>query len=184
VYLFCIIGPVHICSPPLVASSSEHDTGSPEMQNPSATILQLYHAGQLSGALRALEHLPAAASLSAAAYAALVNACSRLRSLSQGRLVHRHLLTSGDARLAGDTILSNHLITMYGRCAAPDAARAVFDGMPDRNPVSWAAVIAAHAQNSRCADALGLFSSLLLSGAAPDQFALGSTCAPVQNLGI
>jgi pentatricopeptide repeat protein len=157
------------------------------MQNPSATILQLYHAGQLSGALRALEYLPAAAPLSAAAYAALVNACSRLRSLSQGRLVHRHLLASGDARLAGDTVLGNHLITMYGRCAAPDAARAVFDGMPDRNPVSWAAVIAAHAQNSRCADALGLFSSLLRSGAAPDQFALGSTvraCAELGDLSI
>ncbi|OEL27474.1 Pentatricopeptide repeat-containing protein [Dichanthelium oligosanthes] len=166
------------------------------MQNPNATILQLYHSGRLSAALRAFESLPSptssapsSAPLTAAAYAALVAVCSRLRSLPHGRLVHRHILASSPdgAGLAGNTVLSNHLITMYGRCAAPDSARAVFDGMPDRNPVSWAAVIAAHAQNSRCADALGLFSSMLRTGTAPDQFALGSAvraCAELGDVGL
>ncbi|KAK3144233.1 hypothetical protein QOZ80_4AG0310360 [Eleusine coracana subsp. coracana] len=158
----------------------------PQMENPNATILQLYQSGQLSAALCAFQTLPASLAsspLSASAYAALVTACSRLRSLPLGRLVHRHILASADARLTGNTVLSNHLITMYGRCAAPDAARVVFDGMPDRNPVSWAAVIAAHAQNSRCADALGLFSSMLQSGTAPDQFALGSAVRACAELG-
>ncbi|KAJ1271899.1 hypothetical protein BS78_06G161100 [Paspalum vaginatum] len=164
------------------------------MQSPSSSILQLYHSGRLSAALRAFESLAstpasAPAPLSAAAYAALVGACSRLRSLPQGRLVHRHLLASsaGAAGLAPNIVLSNHLITMYGRCGAPDSARAVFDGMPERNPVSWAAVIAAHAQNSRCADAMGLFSSMLRSGTAPDQFALGSAvraCAEQGDVGF
>ncbi|CAN6249390.1 unnamed protein product [Urochloa humidicola] len=163
------------------------------MQNPNATILQLYHSGRLSAALRAFESLPSSSSpLSAAAYAALVNACSRLRSLPHGRHVHRHLLASSSSshdstEIARNTVLSNHLITMYGRCAAPESARAVFDGMPDRNPVSWAAVIAAHAQNGRCADALGLFSSMLRAGAAPDQFALGSVvraCAELGDVGL
>ncbi|TVU15187.1 hypothetical protein EJB05_38694, partial [Eragrostis curvula] len=156
------------------------------MQNPSATILQLYHSGRFSTALRAFESLPASpavAPLTAAAYAALVTACSRLRSLPHGRVVHRHLLASEDARLTFNTVLSNHLITMYGRCAAPDSARFVFDGMPHRNPVSWAAVIAAHAQNSRSIDALGLFSSMLRSGTAPDQFALGSAVRACAELG-
>ncbi|XP_062184761.1 pentatricopeptide repeat-containing protein At3g53360, mitochondrial-like [Phragmites australis] len=177
---------------PLVASNSERGTtGPPQMQNANGTILQLYHSGRLSAALRAFESLtsssPASAPLSAAAYAALVAACSRLRSLPHGRLVHRHLLASNEALLAGNTVLSNHLITMYGRCAAPDSARMVFDGMPGRNPVSWAAVIAAHAQNSRCADAMGLFSSMLRSGTAADQFALGSAvraCAELGDVGL
>ncbi|KAG0526669.1 hypothetical protein BDA96_06G165500 [Sorghum bicolor] len=59
--------------------------------------------------------------------------------------------------------------------------------MLDRNPVSWAAVIAAHAQNSRCADAMGLFSSMLRSGTMPDQFALGSAiraCSELGDLGL
>ncbi|KAF8704099.1 hypothetical protein HU200_031587 [Digitaria exilis] len=157
------------------------------MQNPNATIVQLYHSGRLSASLRAFESLPssAASPLSAAAYAALVAACSRLRSLPHARLVHRHIVASSPdgSGLARNTVLCNHLITMYGRCAAPDSARAVFDGMPDRNPVSWAAVIAAHAQNSRCADALGLFSSMLRTGTAPDQFALGSTVRACAELG-
>jgi hypothetical protein len=64
-----------------------------------------------------------------------------------GHRVHRHLLASAHARLTNNIVLINHLITMCGRCAAPDAARVVFDGMPDKNPVSCAAVIAvaAHA---------------------------------------
>ncbi|KAL6903481.1 hypothetical protein ACP4OV_004294 [Aristida adscensionis] len=160
------------------------------MQNPSGTILQLCHSGRLSGALRAFESLASsssAATLSTAAYAALVAACSRLRSLPHARLVHRHILASADSHVALNTVLSNHLITMYGRCAAPDSAREVFEGMPWRNPVSWAAVIAAHAQNRRCADAVGLFSSMLRSGTAPDQFALGSAvraCAELGDVGL
>ncbi|KAF0902073.1 hypothetical protein E2562_012854 [Oryza meyeriana var. granulata] len=163
------------------------------MQNPNGTILKLYHAGRLAAALRAFESLPsspaAPAPLTAATYAALVAACSRLRSLPQGRRVHRHLVVSSssssspDAHLARNTVLNNHLITMYGRCAAPDLARQVFDEMPAKNPVSWAAVIAAHVQNGRAGDALGLFSSMLRSGTAADQFALGSAVRACTELG-
>ncbi|KAF7017458.1 hypothetical protein CFC21_030900 [Triticum aestivum] len=156
------------------------------MQNPNGTILQLYHSGRLSAALHAFQSLPsspAPAPLSAATYAALVAACSRLRSLCQGRLVHHHLIASPDAGLAGNTVLNNHLITMYGRCAAPDSARLVFDEMPAKNPVSWASVIAAHAQNRRSTDALVLFSSMLRAGTAPDQFALGSAVRACAELG-
>ncbi|KAL5200542.1 hypothetical protein ABZP36_021745 [Zizania latifolia] len=159
------------------------------MQNPSGIILQLYHAGQLAATLRAFESLPSSpAPLTGATYAALVAACSRLRSLHQGRRVHRHLVafsssSSQGAQLASNTVLNNHLITMYGRCAAPDSARQVFDEMPSKNPVSWAAVIAAHVQNGRAGDALGLFSSMLRSGIAADQFALGSAVRACTELG-
>ncbi|KAM0827762.1 hypothetical protein ACQ4PT_067982 [Festuca glaucescens] len=156
------------------------------MQNPNGTILQLYHSGRLSAALHFFQSLPsspAPAPLSAATYAALVAACSRLRSLCEGRLVHHHLLASPDAGLVRNTVLNNHLITMYGRCAAPDSARLVFDEMPAKNPVSWASVIAAHAQNRRSAEALGLFSSILRAGTVPDQFALGSVVRACTELG-
>ncbi|KAL5205764.1 hypothetical protein ABZP36_033973 [Zizania latifolia] len=160
------------------------------MQNPSGIILQLYHAGQLAAALRAIESLPSSpAPLTGATYAALVAACSRLRSLHQGRRVHRHLVAFSSssscqgAQLASNTVLNNHLITMYGWCAAPDSARQVFDEMPSKNPVSWAAVIAAHVQNGRAGDALGLFSSMLRSGTAADQFALGSAVRACTELG-
>ncbi|XP_051218294.1 pentatricopeptide repeat-containing protein At3g53360, mitochondrial [Lolium perenne] len=160
------------------------------MQNPNGTILHLYHSGHLSAALHFFQSLPsspAPAPLSAATYSALVAACSRLRSLCEGRLVHHHLLASPEAGLVRNTVLNNHLITMYGRCAAPDSARLVFDQMPTKNPVSWASVIAAHAQNRRSAEALGLFSSMLRAGTAPDQFALGSVvraCVELGDVGV
>ncbi|KAK1684242.1 hypothetical protein QYE76_045090 [Lolium multiflorum] len=160
------------------------------MQNPNGTILHLYHSGHLSAALHFFQSLPsspAPAPLSVATYSALVAACSRLRSLCEGRLVHHHLLASPEAGLVRNTVLNNHLITMYGRCAAPDSARLVFDEMPTKNPVSWASVIAAHAQNRRSAEALGLFSSMLRAGTTPDQFALGSVvraCAELGDVGV
>lgn len=63
---------------------------------------------------------------------------------------------------------------MYGKCAAMDDARQLFDSMPERNVVSWTAMISGYSRNNREAEAVELYSGMLRTGLFPDQFSLGS----------
>ncbi|XP_010277183.1 PREDICTED: pentatricopeptide repeat-containing protein At3g53360, mitochondrial [Nelumbo nucifera] len=104
-------------------------------------------------------------------YARLICACSSLKCLQQGRKVHDHLLKSN---VQPDIILLNHILSMYGRCGSLKDARKVFDGMPERNEVSWTSMIAGYSQNSWGEDAIELYFKMRQSGLMPDQFTFGS----------
>ncbi|GAY59668.1 hypothetical protein CUMW_196290 [Citrus unshiu] len=104
-------------------------------------------------------------------YADLISACSSLRSLQLGRKVHDHILSS---KCQPDVALHNHIPNMYGKCGSLEDARMVFDEMPQRNVVSWTAMIAGCSQNGQENDAIELYIQMLQSGVMPDQFTFGS----------
>ncbi|ONK74940.1 uncharacterized protein A4U43_C03F11670 [Asparagus officinalis] len=104
-------------------------------------------------------------------YTNLFIACSHLRSLHHGRMVHRHLAISD---LYPDVILNNHILNMYGKCGSLADARKLFDEMLDRNLVSWTSMISGYTQNQRESEALELYLVMIRSGLNPDQFCLGS----------
>ncbi|XP_020108965.1 pentatricopeptide repeat-containing protein At3g53360, mitochondrial isoform X2 [Ananas comosus] len=114
-------------------------------------------------------------------YAHLFLACSQLKSIHHGRLVHRHLSASS---MRPDIVLSNHILNMYGKCGFMEEARKLFEEMPEINIVSWTSMISGFSQNCRENEAVDLYIRMLRSGLAPDQFALGSvvrTCAGLLN---
>ncbi|XP_038720727.1 pentatricopeptide repeat-containing protein At3g53360, mitochondrial isoform X2 [Tripterygium wilfordii] len=94
-------------------------------------------------------------------YARLICACSALRSLEHGRKVHNHILTSN---CQPDIILQNHILNLYGKCGSLKEARKFFDGMVQRNLVSWTSVIAGYSQNGKEVDAILLYLEMLQSG--------------------
>ncbi|KAH9671766.1 pentatricopeptide repeat-containing protein [Citrus sinensis] len=104
-------------------------------------------------------------------YADLISACSSLRSLQLGRKVHDHILSS---KCQPDAVLHNHILNMYGKCGSLEDARMVFDEMPQRNVVSWTAMIAGCSQNGQENAAIELYVQMLQSGLMPDQFTFGS----------
>lgn len=113
-------------------------------------------------------------------YAGLISACSSLRSLQLGRKVHDHILSS---KCQPDVVLHNHILNMYGKCGSLEDAIMVFDEMPQRNVVSWTAVIAGCSQNGQENDAIELYVRMLLSGVMPDQFTFGSIIKACSGLG-
>lgn len=52
----------------------------------------------------------------------------------------------------------------YTKCECLGDARKVFDEMPDRNVVSWTAMISAYSQRGYASEALNLFRQMLRSG--------------------
>jgi pentatricopeptide repeat protein len=94
-------------------------------------------------------------------YDAAVTSCVERRALREGRQVHAHMVI---ARYRPPVYLATRLVIMYVRCGALDDARNVLDGMPERNVVSWTAMISGYSQSGRHAEALELFVRMLRAG--------------------
>ncbi|KAL6603830.1 hypothetical protein ACP70R_044191 [Stipagrostis hirtigluma subsp. patula] len=104
-------------------------------------------------------------------YDAAVTECVERRALRAGRQVHARMVAAG---YRPALYLATRLVIMYGRCGALEDARNVLDGMPERNVVSWTAMISGYSQNGRPAEALELFITMLKAGCKPNEFTLAT----------
>lgn len=115
-------------------------------------------------------------------YAWLLQCCGDMNSLSEGKKVHSHIIKTV---CECDVFLLNNLITMYVKCRSLKNARKVFDKMPERNDVSWNAIIAGSAQNGNGEEALNIFCDMQRAGWKPSNFTFGSVikaCAGLEAL--
>ncbi|KAH9310683.1 hypothetical protein KI387_025718, partial [Taxus chinensis] len=104
--------------------------------------------------------------IDAEAYGSLVKGCAKMKNISEGRRVHAHIRKS---EVEMDVFLGNSLVNMYAKCGSLEDARQVFDKMPERNAVSWSAMIAGYAQSGEGEEAFDLFWGMQLEGIEPHQ---------------
>jgi len=64
------------------------------------------------------------------------------------------------------------LVCFYSKNGFLSHARGVFDEIPDKNVVSWTAIICGYIEFGYCEEAVGLFRGLLEMGVRPDNFTL------------
>ncbi|XP_038990197.1 pentatricopeptide repeat-containing protein At3g53360, mitochondrial isoform X1 [Phoenix dactylifera] len=110
---------------------------------------------------------------------ALLQQCSKTKASNHGAAVHAVIIKMG---LGSDLVLSNHLINMYAKCNNFKAAHKVFDEMPNRNLVSWSAMIAGYDQSGNPLMALNLFARMQL---LPNEYIYASVlsaCASILAL--
>ncbi|KAF3777605.1 Pentatricopeptide repeat-containing protein [Nymphaea thermarum] len=100
-------------------------------------------------------------------------------SPSAGEAVHAHMMKVG---ILHEITSSNHLLNMYARCGRTDDARKVFVEMPERNIVSWSAMIAGHARCGEPCSALNWGKEMHVAGVTPTQFALASLAQACSDL--
>lgn len=62
----------------------------------------------------------------------------------------------------------NSLITMYSKCGDLGCARRVFDGMPERNSITWSAMMAGYGMHGNFCEVFLLFERMVDSGVVPD----------------
>ncbi|OEL23977.1 Pentatricopeptide repeat-containing protein [Dichanthelium oligosanthes] len=91
-------------------------------------------------------------------YPFLLKACGGLAAVELGGQVHAHVVRSG---CEAHAIVQNSLIEMYTRCGDLLLARKVFDGMQEKDVVSWNTLISAHARLGKMRKARALFDSML-----------------------
>lgn len=106
---------------------------------------------------------------------ALLRRCAETSDLRRGRVAHARLIITGSLTLPSSLFLTNHILNMYVKCGESISAFDVFDEMPQRNVVSWSAVVAGFAQSGRAQEAVSLFVRMLREGSVtPNEFTLVS----------
>ncbi|XP_058184226.1 pentatricopeptide repeat-containing protein At3g24000, mitochondrial [Rhododendron vialii] len=104
-------------------------------------------------------------------YTKLLNNCTKLKKLLEGRSIHAHFLRS---QFTHNLVIQNTVLNLYAKCGSMDEARNLFEEMPDRDMVTWTALITGYSQNDRPRDALLLFPQMLRFGFEPNQFTFSS----------
>ncbi|ESQ48463.1 hypothetical protein EUTSA_v10022068mg [Eutrema salsugineum] len=97
----------------------------------------------------------------------ILRVCTKNGLSDQGGQVHGFLLKSGSGL---DMYMSNYLIDMYCKCREPFIAYKVFDNMPERNVVSWTALMSGHVYNGDLTGSLSLFTEMRRQGVNPNEF--------------
>lgn len=106
----------------------------------------------------------------------VLKACGCLGDIEFGVKVHKHIVDSG---YQSDVFVGNSLVAMYGKCGRVDFCRQVFDGMPERNVVTWSSMTGAYAQNGCHEEGLLLFKQMLNEGIRPNRVVILNVMACV-----
>ncbi|MCO5596433.1 hypothetical protein L7F22_050496 [Adiantum nelumboides] len=91
----------------------------------------------------------------------VLRACSNTGSGEKGRLAHEGIIRS-DVNL--DLILGSALVDMYAKCGNLEDAKKILVDLPNRDIVSWGALIAGYAQHDDGLTALHLFYKMQAEG--------------------
>lgn len=133
----------------------------------TAIIQAFAQHGQFDTAFELYQQmLQSGISPNAVTFVSTLKSCVTLR---RGREVHSHIKERG---FETDMVLANALITMYCKCGSVEEARQVFDGMTQRDVVSYSALIAGYAQSGHqesVNQTLDLLSRMQQEGVLPNK---------------
>ncbi|KAJ7559564.1 hypothetical protein O6H91_04G091300 [Diphasiastrum complanatum] len=94
----------------------------------------------------------------------LLKACGSLADIEQGKQIHADIIESG---IAFNVFLGTALVDMYAKCGDVGRAQEIFDKMPSRNEVSFAALISGHCKNRNHRQAIRCYMQMRQEGFKP-----------------
>ncbi|KAJ7943392.1 putative Pentatricopeptide repeat-containing protein [Quillaja saponaria] len=112
-------------------------------------------------------------------FPSILRASSGFGDLSIGRKIHGRMVKSG---FDADSVVETSLLSLYGELGCLDDARKVFDGMGDRDVVSWSSIILSYVENKQAREGLEMFRWMIFEGIVPDSvtmLSIAEACAQV-----
>ncbi|PHT43231.1 Pentatricopeptide repeat-containing protein, chloroplastic [Capsicum baccatum] len=114
--------------------------------------------------------------------ATILPVCGKLKVLKQGKEIHAYAVKNG---FLPNASVSTCLMMMYSKCGLLQYSSKVFDGMENRNVISWTAMMDSYIDSGCLEEALGIFRSMQLSKHRADSVAMGrilSVCGKLRLL--
>lgn len=139
------------------------------------------HSGHASEALSLFDQMllenvkPSSATL-----VSLLSACSHLAALIHGERIHNYIKEMG---YECDVSLSTAL-DMYAKCGQVRIARKIFDAMPERDVISWNAMISGYGIHGNATDAVEIFRQMEESGVSPNAVTFLAALSACSHVGL
>ncbi|KAL2894572.1 hypothetical protein RDABS01_010481 [Bienertia sinuspersici] len=114
-------------------------------------------------------------------YSSVLKACAGLEAIKHGKLIHSSLNKS--PTFSNNIFVGSALINMYAKCGCVSEAFQVFNGMKQKNLVSWRSMIVGYARNGYCREALKLMYQMQEEGIEVDDYIVTtvlSACGDVE----
>ncbi|KAK1433724.1 hypothetical protein QVD17_10639 [Tagetes erecta] len=96
----------------------------------------------------------------------VLQACSNLCAFEFGERVHQYIKVHGYIHALN---ICNALVAMYSKCGQLDKAYEVFQKIPNKDVVSWTAMISGFASNGYGREAINGFRQMKTMGVSPDE---------------
>ncbi|KAM0947416.1 putative tetratricopeptide-like helical domain superfamily, DYW domain-containing protein [Dioscorea sansibarensis] len=100
-----------------------------------------------------------------------------IKACAKGSLLNGALQLHGNAMKMGFTCVltvGNDLIDMYAKCGRIDFAGKVFDELPERNVVSWTALMVGFLKDGNADKCLKVYHEMIVSGFRPNEYTLST----------
>lgn len=111
----------------------------------------------------------------------ILSACAQLGALSLGKWVHGVVKNKS---IESNIYVSTALIDMYAKCGSILEARQLFESMPEKNEVTWNAMISGYGIHGHGQEALELFYEMLNSGIPPTRVTFLSALYACSHAGL
>ncbi|XP_020520304.1 pentatricopeptide repeat-containing protein At4g39952, mitochondrial [Amborella trichopoda] len=124
------------------------------------------HSGKASEALSLFKQMrEEKIELDSVTLVSVLPACSQLATLEEGIWIHNYINNSG---IEINIPLGTALVDMYAKCGELESSKEVFYNMPQRDVISWNAMISGYAMHGKAMDAFEVFVQMLKSGTKPN----------------
>nr|GMD64420.1 pentatricopeptide repeat-containing protein At4g13650-like [Ipomoea batatas] len=99
----------------------------------------------------------------------VVSTCAKTASLTAGFQIHSQIIRLG---FGSNVHVNTSLVDMYGKFGTVSLAQKLIDEMPEKNAVTWNALISGYVDASCSGIALGVFVNMLREGVDPTPFSV------------
>ncbi|XVE62908.1 hypothetical protein DITRI_Ditri06bG0157100 [Diplodiscus trichospermus] len=110
-----------------------------------------------------------------------LSAAANTANIKQGKQIHAMIMKTGYHL---EIEVSNVLITLYAKCGAIDDAKKEFLEMPEKNEISWNAMITGYSQHGCGIEAIDLFEKMKQAGVTPNHVTLVGVLSACSHVGL
>ncbi|KAI5072782.1 hypothetical protein GOP47_0012888 [Adiantum capillus-veneris] len=133
----------------------------------NALILGYAQHGHGEEALRCFEQMRHTGyAPNAITFLSTLKACGSMGNLEKGEEIHTRI--TKEASVHDEVAIGTALVDMYAKCGSLVKAQELFDKLPERNLISWTALITGYAQNGDGQEAIDCFKNMQLGGYYPN----------------
>ncbi|XP_051115120.1 pentatricopeptide repeat-containing protein At4g02750 [Andrographis paniculata] len=119
--------------------------------------------------------------LNRSAFTCILSTCADVAAFELGKQIHGCVIKAG---YEFGCYVGNALLAMYCRCGSIDEAYQVFDGVDDKDVVSWNTIIIGYARHGFGKEALRIFESMKRTCIQPDDVTMVGVLSACSHTGL